>query len=66
MDENEEYTLTHYEALLEGIVLKARESYDGNDVIVLACLLDDELHKEGISMPFAWLWTRATDIRTEW
>lgn len=66
MNDTEEYTLSSYEALVEGIVIKALESYDGNDVIVLASLLDDELHKEGIAMPFAWLWSRATFALTEW
>lgn len=66
MHDSEEYTLTQYEALVDGIVVKALESYNGNDVIVLASLLDDELHKEGIAMPFAWLWSRATFALTEW
>lgn len=66
MHDSEEYTLTQYEALVDGIVLRALESYNGNDVIVLASLLDDELHKEGISMPFAWLWSRATFALAEW
>lgn len=66
MHDSEEYTLTQYEALVDAIVARALESYDGNDVIVLASLLDDELHKEGITMPFAWLWSRATFALTEW
>lgn len=66
MDESEEYTLDSHEALVDGIVIRASESYDGNDVIELACLLDVELRKEGIAMTFAWLWSRATDILSEW
>lgn len=66
MYDSEEYTLDSYQALLDGIIGKVRESYEGDDVIVLACLFDDALSKEGISMPFAWLWSKATFALIEW
>jgi hypothetical protein len=66
MDGTEDYTLSAYEALLDGIVAKAWETYKGNDVIELASAFDTELRKEGITMTFAWLWSRAAIALNEW
>lgn len=66
MYDSEEYTLSAYEALLDDIIGKVRESYEGSDVVVLASLFDEALSKEGIFMPFAWLWSKATFALIEW
>lgn len=66
MYNSEEYTLSAYEALLDGIIGKVRESYEGDDVIVLACLFDEALSEDGIKMSFAWLWSKATFALMEW
>ena len=47
-------------AEVEAVIARVTESYEGDDLIELAALLDEHLRKDGIAMKFAWLWSRAS------
>jgi hypothetical protein len=47
-------------AEVEAVTARVLESYEDNDVVELAALLDATLRKDGIAMKFVWLYSRAS------